>query len=223
MSSYTFVITKKDKDSFEATFNGETKKLNFHKQNRYFTATFKYDLQPLHAYLDIQLKWYGPEYNESNGWNNLATNHICIYYIDSDYDCEDFCEEHPILRYEKSGFTIEYKDFNKSDGITVAAYSFKHFWNAWKVHVMSNNQDKFESLDRFKTNDFIIEKSKKEKFEKFIHNYLCIVRDDMDELEEWKPKLMADYKAFILKEDLTDDIFYEDDNSSSSSNCSSDE
>jgi hypothetical protein len=213
MSSYTFVITKKDIDSFETTFDGETKKLYFNTNNRYYEQTFKYNLPVLHAYFDIHLKWYGPEYNEIDGWNNIATNNITLYYTDN--DAEECYELNPILRYENAGFKIEYKDFNKTG--YCSGYSFKHFWNAWKVHVMSNNQDKFESLDRFKTNDFIIEKSKKEKFEKFIHNYLCMVPDDMDELEEWKPKLMADYKAFILKEDLTDDVFYEDEDDDSSS------
>jgi hypothetical protein len=230
MSGYTFVITKKEKNFFEATFNGETKKLNFHKQNRYFTATFRHDLQPLHAYLDIQLKWYGPEYNESSGWKNIVTNHICIYYIDSDY--EEFNEENPILRYEKSGFTIEYKDFNKSDGLTVAAYSFKNFWNAWKAHVVANNQDVWEKCDIFKTHEFIVEKSKKKKFEKFMKNYVHLTKDDFDELNNWQPRLMADYKALILKEGLVEDDDDIDDsdepeseseacteNSSSSSNC----
>jgi hypothetical protein len=225
MNNCSFTITRTGLLSYDCTFNGETQKLMFHNKNRYYKANFEVKIPILgEAFLDLTLLWYGPEYNDWIGDTQpFPINKVLVNYChspDNEYD-----EESSTELFEPYDFTLEYKDFAKFK----TDYSFRHFWNAWYVHVCANNQDVFDKPgSRVETVKLVVDKSKKSKFDKFIHNYLCVVPKEMEELpaKKWTERLKADYKAFILQEDLVGVFDYyeereEQNNNDGSSSCSS--
>ncbi len=226
MSGCVFTITRTGLFNYKCTFNNKTENMMFHSKNRYYLATFEVEVPLMgEASLEINLLWYGPEYNDWIGDTKpFPINKVLVNYChDQNYEID---EESSTELFESHDFTLEYKDFAKFK----TDYSFRHFWNAWYVHVCANNQELFDKpCSRLETVKLVVDKSKKtKKFDKFIHDYLCVVTKEIEDLpaEKWTARLKADYKAFILQEDLVGVFDYyeereEQNNNDGSSSCSS--